>query len=131
MAVGAGKPRKTVKRPEQALQKMLLHALGFMLPRDHLLIHVPNGGRRSPTEAAIFAGLGVLKGMPDLVLFWAGRAYCMELKAGRGQLSDNQLAAHCRLRRAGIPVAVVRSLPDAIAFLRDCEIPLRLKRAES
>jgi hypothetical protein len=31
-------------------------------------LHVPNGGYRQPAEAAIFSGLGVRAGAPDLLL---------------------------------------------------------------
>ena len=41
--------------------------------RGLLWFHVPNGGRRSPEEAAIFNGLGVRAGVSDLILVHDGR----------------------------------------------------------
>ncbi len=71
---------------------------------EQKLIHVPNGGARSPIEAAIMVGLGVKKGVPDLLLpirtplYGAG---WWELKAGKNKLTDDQLAWHARLRADG------------------------------
>ena len=43
--------------------------------------HIPNGGRRSPIEAAIFKSLGVRAGSPDLLIIRAGQPMFLELKA--------------------------------------------------
>src|SRR5215471_5481753 len=40
-----------------------------------IIIHVANGGYRRPTEAAILKGLGVVAGVPDVILIHRGRCY--------------------------------------------------------
>ena len=37
-------------------------------PELKMLYHVPNGGKRNPTEAARFKAMGVKAGVPDLCL---------------------------------------------------------------
>lgn len=128
MAARAGiRSTKPRRRPEQAIQKNLVDNLPFILPRDSFLFAVPNGGKGSPIERAIFKSQGVVAGVTDLILLWAGRAFGIEVKADKGTVSDKQAAVHDRMRLAGVPVGVVRSLQEAITFLRDNQIPLRIK----
>jgi len=71
------------------------------------MFHVPNGGKRSPIEAAILKGLGVTAGVPDIIAIRAGHAYGLELKADGGKPTSKQietmaaLEAGRRNRRAG------------------------------
>ena len=104
LAVGRASPR----RLEDAEQRALMNWAKLVTVGDETLeqklIHVPNGGARSPVEAAILVGLGVKKGVPDILLpirtpqYGAG---WWELKAGNNKLSEDQLAWHARLRAAG------------------------------
>jgi hypothetical protein len=129
MRTGAGTHRKPRRRPEQAIQRNIVDTLRMILPRDSFLFAVPNGGARSGLEASIFQGQGVIAGVPDLMLCWAGRAFGLEVKADNGTMSPRQHATHDVMRRAGVPVAVVRGLPEAIAFLREQQVPLRIKES--
>jgi hypothetical protein len=131
MTVGAGQKSRKQRRPEQAIQKNLVDSLPFILPRDAFLFAVPNGGKGSPIERAIFRGQGVVAGVTDLIVLWAGRAFGLEVKGPKGYLSEKQAAVHDRMRGAGVPVAVVKSLPEAVAFLRQNQIPLRIKEGTS
>lgn len=113
-------------QPEAALQASLVKDLAMVLGRDTFFFAVPNGGKRNRTEAAIFAGQGVVPGMTDLVVFHGGRAFCMELKAPKGTTSTKQDDCHERIERAGVPVAIVRCLRDALDFLHAWKIPTRI-----
>ena len=130
MAVGAGiniEQKRRKKQPEQAIQKNLVKSLPFILPRGAFMFAVPNGGKRVGKEGAILAGQGVVPGVTDLIILWDGRAFGLEVKAPKGSLSDSQKHAQEAMRRAGTPVGTVHSLPEAIAFLRENQIPLRIK----
>src|SRR2546421_721721 len=76
--------------------------------------HVPNGGWRSSTEAAILKGVGVRAGVPDVLAIRQGQTYGLELKAPGGKLSGDQERALADLVAAGALVAVSDSLDDAI-----------------
>jgi hypothetical protein len=52
-----------------------------------LLFHIPNGGKRNPTEAAMFVAEGVRAGIPDLMLAIPKQSYCglfIEMKKQKG-----------------------------------------------
>lgn len=119
--------RRPTNRPEQTLQLDLVRILKLALTPATAFLHVPNGGKRGPVEAAIFVGMGVMRGFPDLLFIHEGRAFGLELKAAGGSLDVHQHAAHARLRDAGMRVEVARSLDEAFEHLRDMGIPLRLK----
>lgn len=91
-------------------------------------IHVPNGGKRARVEAAIFSGLGVKKGFPDLLIFdrparVAFHGAAIELKRrGRekernGGLSVEQLEWLDRLFRLGWATKVAYGANQAIHWL--------------
>jgi hypothetical protein len=127
MAVGAGQHKKRMRRPEQAFQKSLVKDLAMILEPRVFFFHVPNGGWRSKVEAAILQAMGVVAGMTDLVIFHEGRAFVMECKPPKGgRLSDDQITCHARITRAGVPVATVRTLREALAFLKLHNIPMRI-----
>jgi len=118
-------------RPEQALQIELVNTLRAVAPPlEFMCFHVPNGGYRTPREAAIFKALGVMPGIPDIVCLWSiGRVGFIELKAHNGALTNIQSRTHAFLRGMGFPVAVVRSLDDALAELARWGAPVNGKVA--
>ena len=79
--------------------------------------HTPNGGRRSPIEAAIFAGLGVRPGVSDLVLLHDGRAFALELKSERGHPSAAQMQFISEFRAAGGEASIANGLDQALCTL--------------
>lgn len=127
---------------EQAEQRALmdyarLTAAPCGLKLADYLIHIPNGGWRQRTEAAILNGLGVKAGVSDffLALPWQGlpglwlelkrvrRAYGGP-KAQANAVSANQAAWLERMRAAGYATAVVYGAEEAIAAIEcylDCD----------
>jgi VRR-NUC domain len=104
---------------EQAVQRSLCQHLGWRAAPGTFWFHVPNGGWRSPTEAAILKGLGVRPGVPDLICVRDGQCYALELKTERGRLSPAQQQAIAELHAAGAIVDVAYGIDDAIAWLAD------------
>jgi hypothetical protein len=112
------------RRPEQALHRACAQFLDIALPPDACWFHPPNGGARSPVEAAIFKGLGVKAGVPDLVIVYRGRFIAIELKGPSGRLTPTQKAMHGRLTLAGATVSVAKSVEELQDFLSQI-VPLR------
>ena len=82
--------------------------------------HIPNGGTRHPREAANLRRQGVVAGMPDLICWTArGDVGFLEIKAADGRLSERQHEQIDSMRADGLRVAVVRSIDDAAAVLRE------------
>ena len=115
-----------MNRPEQDLQRGVVQLLRLALPR-YLVLHVPNGGARTPAEAAILKGLGVLPGVADLLVLGEGFAGGLELKAGKGKQSPAQLRFEADCARLRIPYAVGRSLEDAERIVRSWGLEVRAR----
>ncbi len=112
------------RRLEQDLHRACAKFLDLALPPDAIWCHYPAGGKRSPIEARIFAGLGVRSGIPDLLLFHNGRVYGIELKAGSRTLTPIQRDMHRRLEQCGVPCCVATTVDEVADFLEP-RIPLR------
>lgn len=86
-------------------------------PELVLLYHVPNGGKRSTTEAARFKRMGVKAGVPDLVLPVPRGGYAgayIELKVPGNRTTTQQEWWIERLRQQGYFVAVCYGNRQAI-----------------
>jgi len=84
--------------------------------------HSPNGGRRSKREGAVFRGMGVRPGFPDLIYpapvgGYAGVAF--ELKTASGRLSDEQRDWLAWLESQGYRVAVPRSVAEVLGIVSE------------
>lgn len=81
---------------EEEEQTAVMHWAEMMAgrwPELRLLFHIPNGGKRSKTEAARFRAAGVRRGVPDLFLPCARGGYhgmWIEMKAIGGRVSREQ-----------------------------------------
>ncbi len=90
----------------------------------HLLWHCPNGGRRDAAEAAHFARLGVVAGVPDLFLAVARRGHHgmfveMKRRLARHRASDAQLEQIALLREQGYYAVVCHGADEAIEAISD------------
>lgn len=103
--------------PEQHLQRAVCDHLRQRGVRGLLWFHVPNGGRRSRIEAAIFSGLGVRPGVSDLILLNDGQAFALELKAEQGRPTTAQIAFISEFRAAGGEGAIATGLSEALRAL--------------
>jgi hypothetical protein len=102
---------------EQEIQRAIVEHLSWRAHPDTFCFHVPLGGYRRPTEAAILKSIGTIAGIPDLVCIFEGRCYALELKTERGRVTEVQRVTHERLRRASAEVAVAFGLDHALATL--------------
>lgn len=91
------------------------------LDRKLELLHaIPNGSKRSKSEAGRLKAAGVLAGMPDLCL---PAAFYIEMKLPgregrkRGDLADSQWAVFPKLK-AALPIFICYGSDAAIALLR-------------
>jgi hypothetical protein len=105
------------RRPEQQLQKAVLQHLAWRGVPGLFAFHYPAGGWRSAVEAAIFRGLGVVAGIPDLILIHAGHCYGLELKAAGGRLTPTQIEIQECMHAAGVTVGTAIGLDAALEQL--------------
>jgi hypothetical protein len=102
------------KISEETIHVSILEWMRLVLPPGSLIWHTPNGGSRDVREAAKLKKMGVVPGIPDLVVFMDGAfAFSLEVKAQAGRLSAEQHGVHAVMRRLGFKVAVVRGIDEA------------------
>ena len=109
--------------PEADLQRAVVTALRFALPKGAIIHHcaneVPEAGPRGAKHQAILVGMGIHPGFADLVILCAGRVMFLELKSLKGRLSPAQEAFRDAVKAQGFGWALVRSLDDALGALAD------------
>jgi hypothetical protein len=113
------------KQNEASLQRAVLEHLAWRGVPGLFAFHCPNGGYRTAIEAAIFKSLGLIPGVPDLLLVYDGRLYALELKTKHGRLTQTQIETHERMRRAGAIVATAQGIAEALAHLERWQLMRR------
>ncbi|GGH14590.1 hypothetical protein GCM10007036_14010 [Alsobacter metallidurans] len=98
---------------EDAIQIAIVTYLRMVLPRVAKVFHVPNGGKRNKSEAAKLKAMGVLPGVPDiLIMVPPGRLYLAEVKSGKGTLEPEQQEFAREALQMGFGWCCVRSIDD-------------------
>jgi len=105
------------RNPETAIQCTVVQHLNLRAVPGLIFFHVPNGGYRSKAEGALFKAMGVKAGVSDLILFHAGRLYCLEIKAQSGRATEEQLAFISDIDAAGAHTALATGLDACLATL--------------
>ena len=95
-------PRLTVRSatPEQAMHRAVCQQLRQRGARGLLWFHVPNGGRRSPIEAAIYKGLGVRAGVSDFDPAPRRQSVCARIESRARTADRSPDAIHLRISRS-------------------------------
>jgi hypothetical protein len=104
-------------RPEAGIQRAVFQHLRTRGAPGVFAFHPANGGYRKPVEAAILKGLGVVAGVPDIIVIHQGRVYGLELKAEGGRASEKQLATIAAMEAAGAFTCIAVGLDRALAVL--------------
>jgi len=122
-------------KPEADLQRAVVGALRFALPKSAILHHCANEvtepGPRGAKRQAILVGMGVHRGFADLMVLCEGRVLFLELKSPKGRLSPAQAAFRDAVQAQGFGWALVRSLDDALGALADHGITTRVVSQDS
>lgn len=124
-------------RPEEQIQRAIVRALRIALPHGWLVHHSRNGGM-SKGENGRAKAMGAIAGFPDLMVMGclydieptAAQPFVgfMEVKTKTGRKSPEQVACIDRLLDAGFPVAIVRSVEDALATAQGWGLPIKTMR---
>lgn len=113
------------QNPEDQVHRAVLTWIRKVAPQC-LAFHPANGGSRHRLEAIKLKTLGVVAGVPDLIVFApGGRAFCLEVKAEKGTLQPTQKAFARQMEDLGIGWALVRSVDDARAAFASWGIATR------
>jgi hypothetical protein len=110
------------RRPEDATQRAVFQHLRARAAPGVFAFHPANGGYRKPVEAAIMKGLGVVAGVPDVIVIHAGRCYALEIKAPGGRATPKQRAAIAAMEAAGAYTCIAENLDRALEVLERWQI---------
>jgi hypothetical protein len=126
----ARKPENSEVRPrdrnaEARIQAAIVEWVRTVAPQL-IVFHPANGGFRTKAEAARMKWIGVLAGIPDLVLLGRdGKTWLIEVKADGGTLSADQIVIRDRCTALRIPHCIARSIDDVRVAFQIWEIPTR------
>jgi hypothetical protein len=107
------------RNDEASAQAGVVQAVRAVAP-DVIIFSIPNGLWTTKRQASLARWTGLLAGAPDLALVLPdGRVAWWECKRPKGGiLSLAQRDLHIRFAHLGHPVAIIRSIDDALDELR-------------
>jgi hypothetical protein len=120
----AAKRAKAAKKasgviPERVVQKAIadqLCLLGYMVVRVNSSTQQLEHGTRLSSYRVV--NINATSGHADLAVYRDGRAWMLEVKAAKGRVSETQNRFSDCCLRYGVPYGVVRSVDEAIEFVR-------------
>lgn len=111
--------------PESELHKAVKKYLDLILTPDSFWTSIDHAAK-GRFQGQMRKARGVKKGIPDILIQFAGRVHWIELKSPDGTLSKDQKDCHEAIVRAGGCVTVARSLEHVCDALARWQIPSRL-----
>jgi hypothetical protein len=114
-----------VNHPEQLVHQSIAAYLNVALPPDAWHAAIDSAGKASLAIAARLKARGGKRGTPDHVVLWQGQNLWLEVKSPVGRVSYDQTEVSERIRAAGGKWAIVRSIIDVEAVMRQFGVPLR------
>ena len=114
--------------PESELHKSVKKYLDLILTPDSWWTSIGHGNRGKSVRGALWKAQGAKKGVPDILIQFAGRAHWIELKSPVGTLSPEQNDCHQAIVKAGGCVTVARSIDHVSDALARWQIPTRERR---
>lgn len=103
---------------EHSIQVSLVKELEYKLRPELVRYAIPNGGLRNVRVAQQMKAEGLLPGMPDLgFALEGGQSAWLEMKNGKGSLSDYQWGIRRKLEALGHQWALARTVDEALEHL--------------
>ena len=113
---------------EEGLQETCMAYTRYQYPKS-LSVHIPNESKSKPQYRAKMKRMGLVSGMPDIMIFEPSGGYfglAVELKRRYGKPTDNQIACLEWLARSGWYATWTRSF-DHYKKLVDLYMKAELK----
>jgi hypothetical protein len=114
--------RRRRRRPEDAIQRAIVQHYRQRAAPGVFMFAVPNGGARSPVEAAIMKSTGTTAGVPDTIWIKNGQVFALEIKAEGGRPTEIQLATIAAMEAAGAYCCIAEGLDRALAVLEGWQL---------
>jgi hypothetical protein len=111
------KPLGNFRLSENAIQRAVFAHIRMRGAANVFGFHPRNGGQDQRHLAGINVGLGVVSGVPDVVVIKGGVPFALELKTATGKLSPDQARVLGLMRAAGCECDVAFGPDAAIQWL--------------
>jgi hypothetical protein len=119
-------PQRTKTLTEIDLHRSVAQFLDWCLEPPAFYTTFPAGwDKMSKSRAGMLYAAGLKAGIPDVLIFYDGSTYAIELKTPKGKLSTAQKRTFDLLEVAGVFVCICRSVDEVEGLLRELKIPLR------
>jgi len=107
-------------KPTPPLEKHIQNTIISLL-RIHgaYVIRVNSGAVMAKGRKGNYMFRGAVAGTPDIIACYKGKFLAIEVKRGKNEATDIQLARHEEIKRAGGIVRVMNDPDEVIALLRD------------
>ena len=106
-----------MNRAEQQIQRAVFQHIRARGVPGLFAFHCPNGGYRTRLEGAVLKGMGVVAGVPDIILIDRARVYGLELRVDGNKPTPTQSDTMAAMERAGATVAYAAGLDAALGQL--------------
>ncbi len=117
--------RRRRAAPEQQLHKAVANYLRVALSPPAFFTTFPSGGGGKARGGQLKA-MGLMPGMPDILVFWPDCVAGIELKAG-SSVSPAQKAAHKAFNLVNVDIAICKSVDDVDLVLAFWGVPHRAR----
>ena len=107
-----------MKRLEQSTQQAIVRYFAYQYPSLKGLLCANLNNSKDARTGGINKSMGVIAGRSDLVLYFKGKAYHIEVKAPKGKQSEAQKDWEEIICLAGFDYDVVRSLDEFIHLMK-------------
>lgn len=110
--------RRVAQMSEAAIQRAVFDHLRKRAAPGVFAFHPMNGGvHQRGRRRGINAGMGVVSGVPDVMIIYRGTVYAIELKTEIGRPTEKQYEAVERIRDAGGMAVICHGLDNALRCL--------------
>ena len=107
-----------MKRPEQQIQQSIISWFNYQYPKLNGLLCANLNNSKDARTGGINKSMGVIAGRADLVLYFKGKAYHIEVKTPKGKQSEAQKEWESIICLSGFNYDVVRSLDEFIHLMK-------------
>ena len=107
-----------MKRPEQMLQQAIVKYFAYQYPSLKGLLCSNLNNSKDALTGGINKSMGVIAGRSDLVLYFNGKAYHIEVKTPKGKQSEAQKEWESIICLNGFEYDIVRSLDEFIHLMK-------------
>lgn len=114
-------------QPEFELQCVVADWMRYAMPARAPWTAFPAGEARTAMTGGRLKRMGLMPGWPDIIVLFDGLFIGIELKAGKGRMSDEQAAVQHGIIENGGWFQVCRSLDEVQALLRRAGVPLKAR----